>query len=416
MPTVSEIDLSSIAFWAKPWQERLDAFRWLRDNDPVSWHDAPEPLAPGLQNSRGFWAISRYEDMREISRNPEVFSSADGVFVDDFPALETILSFIVMDAPRHSHLRGIVQSAFGPRNIRRMEQQIRDEVEQLVGEIVYLGEADLCEVMFKELPGRIFAGFVGVEDRAKRVILMEGAEQLGSWADPKYAHIGAPLEVFQDAARKIMEIATEEGARRRAEPGEDLLTWIIQAEFEGQRMTEEEIGAFFTLLVGAANDTTRHAMAHAIRTLQEHPDQKTLLLEDYEGRIDNAVEELLRWQPPLMHFRRTALADYEIEGKTIRQGDKVVLWYVSGNYDERVYDEPERFDISRKPNLHLAFGAGGPRFCLGNALGRQMIKSALREMYTRMPDIEVSEPEPLLSNFMNGVKSLHGTWTPPAQA
>jgi cytochrome P450 len=412
MPTVSEIDLSSIDFWAKPWQERLDAFRWLRDNDPVSWHNPPSPLAPGLENTKGFWSITRYEDQREISRQPEIFSSAEGVFVDDFPNLEQILSFIVMDAPRHTHLRGIVQSAFSPRNIRKMEEQIRGEVKALVDEIAGLGEADLCEVMFKELPGRIFADFVGVKDRDMRVILMEGAEQMGSWADPKYAHLGAPLEVFVGAAQSIMAIATSEGAKRREQPGDDLLTWIIQAEFEGEQMTEAEIGAFFTLLVAAANDTTRHAMAHAIRTLQEHPDQQAWLLEDYDVRIEDAVEEILRWKPPLLHFRRTAVADFEIHGKTIQAGDKVVLWYVSGNYDERAYENPEVFDIARKPNLHLAFGAGGPHFCMGNALGRAMIRFALHELYARMPDIEVGEPDLLLSNFMNGVKSLPGKWTP----
>jgi cytochrome P450 len=336
------------------------------------------------------------------------------VFVDDFPNLEQILSFIVMDAPRHTHLRGIVQSAFSPRNIRKMEDQIRGEVSRLVGEVAPLGAGDLCELMFKELPGRIFADFVGVEDREVRVILMEGAEQMGSWADPKYAHVGAPLEVFVGAAQAIMQIAASEGVKRREQPGDDLLTWIIQAEFEGERMTEAEIGAFFTLLVAAANDTTRHAMAHAISTLQEHPEAKAYLLEDYDARVDDAVEELLRWKPPLLHFRRTAVSDFEIHGKTIEAGDKVVLWYVSGNYDERAYENPETFDVTRRPNLHLAFGAGGPHFCMGNALGRAMIKFALKELYTRVPDIEVREPELLLSNFMNGVISLHGKWTPPA--
>jgi cytochrome P450 len=410
---VDHIDLSSLEFWAKPWQERLDAFAWLREHDPVSWHDAPEPLAPGLDNTKGFWAITRYEDLREISRQPEIFSSAEGVFVDDFPALETILSFIVMDPPKHTHLRGIVQSAFGPRNIKRMELQIREQAEKLVEEIAHLGEAELCEVMFKELPGRIFAGdFVGVQDRELQKGLMEAAEQLGAWADPKYAHIGPPLAVFQDAAERIMKFCYAEVAKRREEPRDDLITWIIEAEFEGEKMTEPEVGAFFTLLVGAANDTTRHSMAHAIRTLQEHPDQKALLLEDYEGRIDDAVEELLRWQPPLLHFRRTAVADYEIAGKTIKNGDKVVLWYVSGNYDETAYENPGTFDITRKPNMHMAFGAGGPHFCLGNALGRQMIKCALRAIYQRMPDIVVGEPAPLLSNFMNGVLTLDAKWTP----
>jgi cytochrome P450 len=412
MATAPAIDISSMEFWARPWDERLEAFKWLRDNDPVSWHRPPDPIAPGLDNNKGYWAITRAEDIRECSRQPEIFSSAEGIFVDDFPDLEQILSFIVMDPPTHTKLRAIVQSAFSPRNIKRMEQQIRDETTKLVSEFAHLGEAEMCEVMFMQLPGRLFADFVGVKDQESRKVLMEGAEQLASWADPKYAHIGPPLAVFQDAAVQIVTIALGEAAKRRAEPGDDLLTWIMQADVDGERMSDPELGAFFTLLVGAANDTTRHSMANAVRTLQDHGDQKALLLEDFEGRIDNAVEELLRWKPPLMHFRRTALADYEIHGKTIKAGDKVVLWYLSGNYDERAFEDPDTFDITRTPNMHLAFGGGGPHFCMGSALGRQMIKSALRELYAVLPDLEVGEPERVLSNFMNGVNTLQGKWTP----
>jgi cytochrome P450 len=403
-----------MSFWAKPWNERLDAFQHLRDHDPVCWQEPPEALAPGLDNNKGYWAITRADDIRELSRNTDVFSSAEGVFVDDFPALEAILSFLVMDAPRHGQLRGIVASAFTPKHIRKMEEQIKAEAAAIVNEIVHLGEADLCEVMFKQLPGRIFADFVGVHDHDTREILIEGAEQLGSWLDPKYAHVGPPLMVFVDAAQKIMAVSSAEAEKRRKEPGDDLITWIVEAEAEGQRMTEEEISAFFCLLVGAANDTTRHAMAHSVITLQDHPDQLTYLLEDFEARIEQAVEELLRWQPPLMHFRRTATADFVLHDKTIKAGDKCVLWYVSGNYDERAFPDANRFDITRTPNRHLAFGAGGPHYCMGAALGRQVMRCALREIYTRMPDIRVGEPDLLLSNFMNGVKSLPARWTPPA--
>lgn len=415
VPT-DNIDLSAVEFWAKPWDERCEAFRYLRDHDPVTWQPAPEALAPGLENVKGYWAITRHDDIRALSRNTTVFSSAEGVFMDDFPALETILSFLVMDAPRHTQLRGIVASAFTPNHIRRMEDQIRDEATRLVDEIVGLAQADLCEVMFKELPGRIFADFVGVTDIGQRTTLIEGAEQLGSWLDPKYAHIGSPLEVFVDAAQKIMSVSTTEAEKRRYQPGDDLVTWIVEAEFEGERMTEAEISAFFCLLVGAANDTTRHAMAHSVITLQQYPEQKALLMEDFEGRIDGAVEEILRWQPPLMHFRRTAIADFELAGKTIKAGDKVVLWYFSGNRDERAFDNPDTFDILRHPNRHLAFGAGGPHFCMGAALGRQVLKAALRELSHRMPDLQVGQPDMLLSNFMNGVKSLPATWTPPERS
>ncbi len=408
-----DIDLSSLEFWARPYGERERAFRWLRDNDPVSWHRPPEPLAPGLENAKGFWAIVRYEDIKAISRNPKVFSSAEGVFLDDFPQLETILSFIVMDDPRHQALRNITQAAFSPRNIRRMEQQIDAMARQIVDEVAPLGSGDLCELVFKQLPGRVFAEvFVGLKDMHRREVLIDGAEQLGAWADPRYAHIGPPLAVFQDAAQRIMVIAREEAARCRHEPDDNLMSWIVQAQHEGEHMTEAELGAFFTLLVGAANDTSRHAMAHAVLNLQHHPDEKARLLEDFEGRIDSAVEELLRWSPPLMHFRRTAVEDFDLEGVTIKAGDKVVLWYCSGNRDERAFPEPDRFDILRSPNRNLSFG-NGPHYCMGAALGRQMVKSILRQFTNRMPDLRVAEPAMLLSNFMNGVLSLEGTWTSP---
>jgi cytochrome P450 len=166
------------------------------------------------------------------------------------------------------------------------------------------------------------------------------------------------------------------------------------------------------MLSGASNDTTGHALAHALIELQRHPDQKAWLLDDFENRIDGAVEELLRWRPPLVHFRRTALNDYELAGKTIRAGDKVVLWYVSGNFDEEVFERPDELDLSRTPNRHLAFGGGGVHFCLGNALGRQLMKAALREVYTQMPDIEFGEPVEGFSNLFNSMRKLPATWTP----
>jgi len=294
-----------------------------------------------------------------------------------------------------------------------MVQKIDAMAMRIIDEVAPLGGGDLCELVFKQLPGLVFAEvFVGLKDVHRRKVLIEGAEQLGAWADPTFAHIGPPLAASQEPPQRIMAIAYEEAAGCRREPGDNLISWIVRAEPEGHRMTEAEIGAFFTLLVGAANDTSRHAMAHAVLDLQRYPDQKALLLEDFEGRIDSAVEELLRWSPPLMHFRRTAVRDVELDGVTIKAGDKVVLWYCSGNRDERTFLEPDRFDILRSPNRHLSFG-NGAHYCLGATLGRQIIKSILRQLTNRMPDLEVGEPTMLLSNFMNGVLSLKGSWRQP---
>ena len=189
---------------------------------------------------------------------------------------------------------------------------------------------------------------------------------------------------------------------------------MAQAEYEGHKLTTEEVGVFFALLAAGANDTTRHAMAHVVTLFQRNPDQLAYLMEDFEGRADDAVNEGLRMEPPLMHFRRTALRDYELGGVTVNKGDKVVMWYISGNRDEEVFDRPDTFDISRsvKHNPHQAFGGGGPHYCIGHALGKAVLKAQMRQVYTRMKNLQAGEPELLLSNFMNGVKRLPATWTP----
>jgi cytochrome P450 len=221
-----------------------------------------------------------------------------------------------------------------------------------------------------------------------------------------------PIEVFADAAQTLSDVALELAELRRKEPGDDMVTWLVEAEFEDQQLEDWEIASFFVMLSGAANDTTGHVIAYSLLELDRHPDQKAWLLEDFEGRIDGAIEELMRWRPPLLHFRRTATQDYELGGKTIKAGDKVVLWYVSGNFDADVFPEPDRLDLARQPNRHLAFGGGGAHYCLGAALGRQLVKSALREVYTQLPDIRIGTPVEGFSNLFNHMNRLPATWTP----
>jgi cytochrome P450 len=378
----------------------------LRANQPVSWQDKPDPIAPELPSEAGFWSLVKHEDIRYVSRNPQLFTSTHGIFVDDIPALETILSFIVMDQPRHTALRGIVNKTFTPRNVRKMDDQIRAVVKQVVDEVAPTGEGDLCQLITKEVPGRVFAGFFGVDDPAQRQGIMDAAEQLGSWADPEYSHVGTPLEVFQDAAVRLQTTCGEMAAERQAHPSDDLLTWVLNAEYEGETMTDAEIGAFFCLLAGAANDTTRHAMAHVLITFQQQPDARRWLFDDFEARIDTSINELLRWQPPLFHFRRVANEDVEIRGQQIKAGDKLVMWYVSGNRDEDVFEDPFTLKLDRNPNPHQAFGGGGIHQCLGSALGKEMLKSEMWEIYQRMPDLEVGEPEYIPGSFIHGVKRL----------
>ncbi|WP_250281246.1 MULTISPECIES: cytochrome P450 [unclassified Frankia] len=406
--------LSSLEFWAKPRSVHHEAFRWLRENKPVSWHEAPDSLDPNLNNAQGFWSVVKYRDIQNVSRDTELFSSADGVFVDDFPQLETMLSFIVTDAPRHTEMRGIVSVAFTPKNIFKMSEDIGGIVHQVIDRVAPLGEGDLCQLITKEVPGRIFATFMGITDPEQIQYVMDAAEQFACWSDPEYAHIGSPLQVFADASQKLATLAIELARERRENPGDDLLSWVAQAQYEGNKMTVEELGVFFALLAAAANDTTRHSMAHVLALFQQYPEQLDYVLADFDRRADDAVNECLRLEPPLMHFRRTVTRDTEIGGEAIKKGDKVVMWYISSNRDPEMFENPDTFDVRRvnKFNPHQAFGGGGPHYCLGHMLAKQMIKTEVREIYTRMKDLRVGERDMLLSNFMNGVKRLPATWTP----
>lgn len=406
--------LNSLEFWAKPRTYRHEAFTWLRNNRPISWNEPPDSLDPNLQNAKGFWSIVKHKHLREVSRNVEVFSSAEGVFIDDFPQLESMLSFIVTDPPRHTELRNIVTVAFTPRNIRKMTGEIAGIVEKIIDDVAPRGEGDLCELITKEVPGQVFCAMLGITDREQIQYTMDAAEQFACWNDPEYAHIGSPLMVFADASMKLATLANELVPERMKNPGDDLLSWVAEAQYEGKKLNKDEVGVFFALLAAGANDTTRHMMASTLDLFQNHPDQLAYLMEDFDSRVDNAVNEVLRMEPPLMHFRRTATRDYQLDDVTFKEGDKVVMWYIASNRDEDVFENPQTMDISRsdKHNPHQSFGAGGPHYCLGHILGREVLKAQMREIYHRMPNLEVGEPDLLLSNFMNGTKRLPATWTP----
>jgi cytochrome P450 len=321
-----------------------------------------------------------------------------------------------MDDPEHAQLRALVSQAFTPRRMRTMEDWIREEAVALVDEMIDKGEGDFCDLFAKHLPGRIFADFFGLRDGEDRSTVMDAAEAMLAWDDPEIARGRDALEVYGEEADRMHDICFRLIDERRADPGQDLMSWLVEAEFEGRKLEDWEIGAFFTLLAAAGNDTTRHSLAHALLLFTQHPEQRALLLEDLEGRIDGAVEEVIRHASPVMQFRRTATADTELRGVPIAEGDKVVIWYCSGNHDEAAFDEPSRFDILRAgENRHLGFGGGGPHYCLGSALGRMMLKHGLVDIFTRMPDIKVSGPPVYqVNNFIHGVHQLPVRWSAPA--
>ncbi|EHN10322.1 putative cytochrome P450 hydroxylase [Patulibacter medicamentivorans] len=411
-----ELDLGGRAFWERPFEERERAFARLRREAPVSFHRPYESsLLPPTAETPGFWAITKWEDCRAISRDAATFVNGQGVLMEDMPEVVTLAttSFLAMDGAEHRQVRGIVSQAFTPRNVRKIEGWIREVASELVDEIIDRGEGDIVDLFAKQLPGRIFAHFFGVErDSEEQHVIMEAAERMLAWDDPNCALGRDALTTFADEAQRIQDIAMARAEHYRGNPAENLVSWVVNARFEDRVLEDWEVAAFFSLLGSAANDTTRHSIGHAIRLFHEHPDQLEILRADLEGRADSAVEEILRYVSPVMHFRRTCVADTRIRGVDIRAGDKCVLWYCSGNRDEEVFDAPGRFDVLRTPNRHLGFGAGGPHFCIGAALGRQMIKSSILELYTRMPRLRLTaEPTLQVNNFIHGIHAAPAAWT-----
>jgi cytochrome P450 len=296
--------------------------------------------------------------------------------------------------------------------MRTIEDWVHTEAVTLVDEMIGCGEGDFCTLFAKELPGRIFADFFGVPEGETRANVMDAAEKMLAWDDPEAQAGRDAIETYGEEAQRLLDIAFDLIEERRRQPGEDLLSWVVEAELDGRRLEDWEIGAFFVLLAAAGNDTTRHSLAHSINLLTRHRDQRTLLMEDLDGRLDHAIEEIIRYTTPVQHFRRTAAVDTELRGVPIKEGEKVVLWYASGNRDEDVFEDSGKFDIMRDTSNHLGFGAGGVHYCLGNGLGKLMLRHGLREILTRMPDIEAGEPEYQVNNFINGVVSLPVRWTP----
>jgi cytochrome P450 len=410
---IEHFDLGSMEFWDHPASERDRAFALLRREAPVSHHQPPEDiLGVSERDERGYWAIVRYDDIRSISRDPKTFCSGQGTQFGDFPPelLEASQSFLAMDAPRHTKLRGLVSSAFTPRHVRRIEDGIRERAKTIVEEAGPTGGGDFVELIAKKLPLWTISDMIGVPE-ADRERVVHAADTLVTVSDPEIAGDASPLEALGSALWTLTEFATQLAAEREKHPGDDLMTALVQAEVDGDKLTHPEIAAFFVLLSVAGNDTTRHTTSHAMRALTVHPDQRALLGE----HIDTAIEEFVRWATPVLTFRRTATRDVEVHGQKIEEGEKVVLFYHSGNRDEDAFPDPWRFDVTRDPNHHVGFGGGGPHYCLGASLARTQLRSIFTELLERVPDIEADEPELFKgAAFIHGVKRMPCSFTPTA--
>jgi cytochrome P450 len=328
--------------------------------------------------------------------------------------LEASQSFLAMDAPRHTKLRGLVSAAFTPRQVARIEEGIKANARRVVEEAAPTGGGDFVELIAKRLPLSTISDMIGVPE-SDRERIVHAADTLVTVGDPEVSGDQSPLEALGQALWTLTLFAKELAAHREQSPGDDLMSALVQAEVDGERLTHDEIAAFFVLLSVAGNDTTRHTTSHAMRALTVNPAQRAKLTADSDARLAVAVEEFVRWATPVLTFRRTATRDAEIAGQPVAQGEKVVLFYHSGNRDESVFEDPWQFDVTRNPNYHVGFGGGGPHYCLGASLARTQLRSIFRELLRVIPDIEADEPELFRpSSFIHGIKRMPCSFAPRA--
>jgi cholest-4-en-3-one 26-monooxygenase len=379
----------------------------LRRHDPVHWQD--EPGGPG------FWAVTRYEDCVTVNRDYERFSSAaQGTMPFEMGADEIAqqsLMMLNMDPPLHTRYRRLVNKGFTPRMVRDLEESIHRATDAIIDEVIETGHADFVTQVSAELPLQVIAELLGVppQDRHR---MFEWSNRMVGNEDPEYQD---QQELALTSAMELYAYASELFAKKRIDPHADLMSALTTVEVEGERLSDLELELFFLLLTVAGNETTRNLMSGAMHAFFQHPDQWQRLLTD-RSLLPTAVDEMLRFVTPVMNFRRTAMVDTELGGTAIAAGDKVVFFHASANRDEDIFTDPDTFDIGRDPNPHIAFGGGGPHFCLGTNLARMEIRVMYEHLLDRMPDIrQDGEVQRLQSQFINGVKHIPVAFTPSAR-
>jgi cholest-4-en-3-one 26-monooxygenase len=353
--------------------------------------------------------VTRHKDVQEVSRLPEVFSSWErGALLHTGPAEDeeqslqmTRMLMLNMDPPEHTEYRNIVQRAFTPRTIRNLEGRLREFADDIVDRALAKGEGDFVKDVAAELPLLAICELIGVpaEDRGK---IFDLSNRLIGFDDPEFRT--SPDDAHVASAEMYM-YADGIAAGRRECPADDIATKLLQAEVGGDALTQEQFDVFFLLLTVAGNETTRNAISHGMQAFFDHPDQWELFKK--ERPLDSATEEIIRWATPVMQFQRTALSDYVLDGQQIKKGDRVAIYYSAANRDDTAIEDPDRFDITRTDNEHVAFGGGGPHFCLGANLARAEVRIIFDVIADRMPDIApLGPPRMLRSMFINGIKEI----------
>jgi cytochrome P450 len=420
--SVDELNLSDLEFWALPHEVREGAFKTLRRERPIAYFDLPKPevMSPMFDPAMfegGVYVLTKYKDIVDASRQPEIFCSGRGATsAFDMPAemREYFGSMIEMDDPKHKRLRDIVNKAFTLRQVRQIEGYVDSAAREIINTIGPKGEVDFVTECSSRLPLKVICDMMGVPESQYDFVFTSSNTILGL-GDPEYTEdMDNPMPQLMSAAMGLTQLATELAQDRQTNPTEDLMSALVHAEVDGQKLAPHELGSFFILLLVAGNETTRNAISWGLKFLTEESEQRKIWAADFDGVQRGAVEEIIRCASPVMFMRRTVTqSGATLSGHEFDEGDKLLMYYISGNRDEDVFDDPYSFNVRREPNNHIGFGGPGPHFCLGANLARQEIKVMFRDLFEFLPDIEMAdEPQRLQSNFINGIKHLTAKFTP----
>ena len=397
---LEDVRLSDPAFWLRP--DRDEGFAALRRERPVSWQ---EELACewNPDGGRGYWSLTRLEDVRAVSRDTERFGSGLGTEIPDLPldVTRTFGAMLNMDDPEHRRLRAIVSKPFTPPYLAQLRELSREHAVRLLDAVAPRGACDLMREVLGVYPAQVICHMMGVPEQQRGEMIRLTGVALGS---------GYGVGDSYDAMLALIEMTSALSAAKRAEPQDDLMSKIALAEVDGDQLTDHEAGAFAALLLTAGIETTGTSLAQGLIALHRQPDELARWQADFDALAPTAIEEIVRWSSPVMQFRRTALVDTEVAGQPIAAGDKVVLWYYAANRDETAFERPELIDVGRTPNRHVGFGGGGPHFCLGANLARMEMTVMLEELFARLPGLTLGEPAFVHSNFINGVEALPATF------
>jgi cholest-4-en-3-one 26-monooxygenase len=391
--------------------ERLpvEEFAELRSAAPIWWNEQAPGTGGGFHDG-GFWAITKLNDVKEVSRRSDVFSSYEnGViprFNNDISREDIEVQRFVMlnmDAPHHTRLRKIISRGFTPRAIGRLHDELNERAQTIAKTAAAGGSGDFVEQVSCELPLQAIAGLLGVpqEDRGK---LFHWSNEMTGSEDPEFAHIDAKMSSVE-----LIQYAMQMAEIKAKDPGEDIVTALIEADIDGEKLSDDEFGFFVVMLAVAGNETTRNSITQGMMAFADHPDQWELYKKE---RPDTAADEIVRWATPVTSFQRTALEDYELSGVQIKKGQRVLMLYRSANFDEEVFDDPFSFNIMRNPNPHVGFGGTGAHYCIGANLARMTINLIFNAVADYMPDLKpISAPERLRSGWLNGIKHWQVDYT-----